>query len=54
MDGPNAPAEIKVQDRVRNVIDWARKDENLSYAEIIGILEMIKLDLHAEALDEEE
>lgn len=42
------------RNRVENVIDIHRKAEDLTNAEVIGVIEMIKLDLHAEILDESE
>lgn len=40
--------------RLENVINVHRKAEDLTNAEVIGVLELIKLDLHKEMTDNEE
>lgn len=40
--------------RIANVIDVHRKAEDLSNAEVIGVLELIKMDLHAEMSEEDD
>jgi hypothetical protein len=40
--------------RLNNVIDVHREAEDLTNAEVIGVLELIKMDLHAEMDIEDE
>jgi len=53
-DGPNALNEEKFVDRIRCVIDVARNDKDLSVMELIGALEVIKLDLYQELVEMDE
>ena len=39
-----------LQDRITNIIEIHKKAEDLSNAECIGVLEIIKLDLHHEII----
>lgn len=40
--------------RINNVIEIHRSAEDITHAEIIGVLEIIKLDLHAEIAEDDE
>ena len=42
------------RNRVENVVEIHRKAEDLTNAEVIGVLEVIKLDLYIDAQEEEE
>lgn len=53
-DSPNADNVEKFRNRVQNVIDVARIEGDVGYAEVIGILELMKLDLYQEMLEEDE
>lgn len=52
-DSPNALNEDKFQSRLCNLIDVVRNDGDLSIAEVIGILEIVKLDLHQEQQEDD-
>jgi len=43
-----------LENRISNVIDIHRKAEDITNAEVIGVLELIKLDLHDEMIEEED
>lgn len=40
--------------RITNVIEIHRQAEDVTNAEVIGVLELIKLDIHQEMLDNED
>jgi len=40
--------------RINNVINIHRQAEDITNAEVIGVLELIKMDLHQEMLEPEE
>ena len=42
------------RNRIENVIEVHRNAQDISNAEVIGVLELIKLDLHAEMDEEDE
>ncbi len=42
------------QNRITNVIDIHAKAEDLTNAEIIGVLELIKLDLYMQIIEDDE
>ncbi len=42
-----------LQNRIENVID-VHRGSGISIAEIIGVLEMVKLDMYEEALEQED
>ena|GEM_PF-3880500 len=46
----NPSVEILFNDLMSRINYW-RQEADLSYAETIGVLDMIKMDLHAEATD---
>ena len=50
----NKQATDIFKNRVENVIEIHRKAEDLTNAEVIGVLELIKLDLYTETLEESE
>jgi len=43
-----------LQCRISNVIDIHRKAEDVTNAEVIGLLEIMKLDLYSEMADRED
>ena len=43
----------KFTDRVQNVIETSRKCNEITYSEILGVLEMLKFDILQEIKDEE-
>ena len=40
--------------RITNVIDIHRKAEDVTNTEVIGVLELIKMDLHREMIEDED
>ena len=40
--------------RIENIISIHREAEDLTNAEVIGVLELIKLDLHAQMIEDNE
>jgi len=48
---PDTPSvQVLFEDLTARINYW-RQEADLSYAETIGVLDMIKMDLHAEATD---
>ena len=43
-----------LQNRISNIIDIHKKAVDLTNAEVIGVLEIIKLDLHYEIIEKQE
>ena len=43
-----------LDNRIRNVIDVHRKAQDVTFGEIIGVLEFLKMDLYNESLEEDE
>jgi len=53
-ESPNGPAQDKFLCRLRNIVEVARIEKELSALEVIGALETVKLDIHASLPKEEE
>ena len=47
MDSPNGLAQDKIISRLRNIIDVVVLEDDLSAMEVIGALEVIKMDIYA-------
>ena len=47
-------ATNKFQVELWNIVEYFRREFDLTYAEVIGVLEMIKLDIHDECPKEDE
>jgi hypothetical protein len=48
----SSPVE-KLVSKIQKAIEGSRKDENLTYSEAVGALEMVKFDVLQEALKDE-
>lgn len=48
-ESPNGFNQCKFADRLRSVIDVARLEGDVSYYEVVGTLEVIKLDMWRES-----
>lgn len=48
-NGPNQFNEDMLIERLHEVIDLSRTEQDISYVEVIGALEIVKLDLDAES-----
>jgi len=53
-DGPNSINQDKFISRLRNVIEVARMEEDLTGMEVIGALETVKLDVYSSLPKEED
>lgn len=53
-DSPNGFNQSKLADRLRSVIDVARLEGDVSYYEVVGALEIVKLDMWHESQDLED